>query len=117
MNSIHALKNAVSPSWNIAANVEAGVQRPAGILEALRQLVTGDVPLHFDHVHMPSIVERHNIGAELAAEGRLACDWEERGTDERVRVGPQQLLDFLLIEVRSSLHPSERDQFVFSNLE
>ena len=118
VNSTHASKNASAPSWNIAANSSRLVLR-AQPAYSRHCASWSRATSRFTSITCtcPAVVERHNIGPELPAEGGLACDWEERHPDECFEVGLQQLLDLLLVEPLSGLYPPEGDQFVVSNLE
>ena len=83
--------------------------------QALSELPTVDVSFDLDDVHMSIRVERNDVRAEPIPQRRLAGNGKELDTDERIEVRPEQVLDLLLVELGTCLHPSEGNEFVVAN--
>jgi hypothetical protein len=90
--------------------VQVRPARPTGVLKALGELATVDVPLDLDDDDSPRFIQCEDVRNPAATDAGLAGDQKEGLSGERFQVVPRKLLDLLLVEIGARTKPCERRQ-------
>lgn len=91
--------------------------RPAGVLQTLGELAAVNGTLDLDYVDMALTIQGHDVGAQPTTNSRLAGNREQRLTDKRLEIAPEEFLNLLLILVLTSLDTPERNKFFVASFE